>query len=85
MTAPLTVLSLTSRFTDDDGVVLQHSTWAVGESKASALKAWKKKCPLMATTLVDVAVVTPAPITPAARLTGPRLPHRVIQGFRQAS
>ena len=77
MTPPITMLRLTSRF-DDEGVVIETSTWAIGASRGEALKAWKRACPLMASTLADVQVVTPLPVNPEKRLTGPRLPRGVV-------
>lgn len=82
MNPPLTMIALTSRFTDDDGTVLEHRTWAVGDSKSSALAQWKRQCPLMAGTLVGVTVVTPV-AQPRERLVGPRSDRTVLPGQRR--
>lgn len=78
MKTPLVMLAITSGFIDEDGVLLQHSTWAVGYSPTQALKAWKRACPGMACNVTEVRTVTPNEPPPDLRLRGPRLPRGVV-------
>lgn len=55
---------------DPESIPLTFTTWTTGETKATAMRDWKRDAPLMASLLTEVNVVTPV-AKPAAVIEQP--------------